>query len=92
MLTSGFFLLVTVLTYSFVPVLLNNYTRLMRHYAVTLMMAFFILAWAQLKTVTLINEFQGICVIMGKKGPNHLDLTGCIFFAIFRPLIKWLVF
>ena len=67
MLTSCFFLLVTVLTYSVVPKLLNPYTRLMRHYAATLMMAFICLSATILKIDTLMKDHRETCVIMGKK-------------------------
>lgn len=44
MLLSCLFLLITLIIYSAIPKLLNHYTRIMRHYVVTIMVAFLILA------------------------------------------------
>ena len=66
MLTSCFFLLSTVLIYSVVDKLLNPYTCLMRHYAISLMMAFILLAASQLKKDTLRKDTPEICVFLGK--------------------------
>ena len=44
MLLSCLFLLITLIIYSAIPKLLNHYTRLMRHYVVTIMVAFVVLA------------------------------------------------
>ena len=50
-MVSCFFLLLTLIVYSVVPNLLNFYSRLMRHYVVTLFMAFSILATIQLDNI-----------------------------------------
>ena len=46
--------------------LLNPYTRLMRHYAISLMMGFILLAASQLKIQTLTEDLQEMCVFLGK--------------------------
>ena len=57
MITSSIFLLLTALIYSYIPKLLDPYTKLMRHYTVNLMMALLLLAIAQLRQVWFHEKF-----------------------------------
>ena len=66
MMTSSFFLFLTVLIYTAVPTLLNPYTRIVRHYSVNLMLAFIILAATYLKEDALLNHYRGTCSMIGE--------------------------
>ena len=64
MLTSSFFLAITLLIYTIFPKLLTYYTRIMRHYTSNLMFAFIILAINQLKSFY--GDAPVLCEFFGK--------------------------
>ena len=69
MLISCVFLLVTLLIYSIVPGLLNHYTRIMRHFVATILIAFLIMVINQMeykdgqKTSTSRKIFPGYILV-----------------------------
>ena len=64
LLTSSFFLFLTLLLYTIWPKLLTHYTRIMRHYTLSLFLAFVILAINQFHTL---KEFNlGLCIACGE--------------------------
>ena len=64
LLTSSLFLLVTIAIYSYYSQLLNEYTRIMRHFAIALYVAFTFLAITNLGYGVIGDYF---CRISGKK-------------------------
>ena len=64
LIVSCLFLLATLIIYSVIPKLLNHYTRLMRHYVVSIMVAFLTLATTNLEGD--IHETNpGLCKFLG---------------------------
>ena len=68
MLISCVFLLVTLLIYSIVPGLLNHYTRIMRHFVATILIAFLIMVVNQMeyKDGHLKDIQPEFCLFLGK--------------------------
>ena len=64
MLTSCFFLVVTMIVYSFVPKLLNSYSKLMLHYSTSLMLGLLCMAVIQLGNNW--HEKPKSCSFLGK--------------------------
>ena len=64
LLTSSFFLFLTLIVYTFWSKLLTHYTRIMRHYTLSLFLAFIILAINQFHTLKDFN--LGLCIASGK--------------------------
>ena len=63
MLTSSIFLFITLIVYTYIPKLLTHCTRLMRHFAFALMLAFMFMAIPQLNM-----RIDGtlLCALFGK--------------------------
>ena len=57
-------MMITIVIYTAYPKLLNHYTRLMRQYAVAMMLAFLFLAMNQLESWK--TKDHGICIFFGK--------------------------
>ena len=62
---SCIFLLATIFVYTKYDELLNHYTRIMRHFAISMFFAFFVLIINQ--TTDFVEESQAICKVIGKK-------------------------
>ena len=64
LIVSCLFLLATLIIYSVIPKLLNHYTRLMRHYVVSIMVAFLTLATTNLEG-DIHRTNPGLCKFLG---------------------------
>ena len=80
-LASSFLLLITVGIYTYFDKLLNFYSRIMRHFSISLFMAFMVLSLSQLlhKEIVknpLCNVFGEICINTKKRITKHgIEIT-----------------
>ena len=74
LIVSAIFMLITIVIYTVYPKLLNHYSRLMRQYSFSMMLAFSFLAIIQLKAKDEMNI--SLCVFFGR-----LSFFGCFIFT-----------
>ena len=81
LIVSAIFMLITIVIYTAYPKLLNHYSRLMRQYSFSMMLAFSFLAIIQLKAKDEMNI--GVCVFFGRLSFFGCFNTGLLFYIIF---------
>ena len=80
LIVSAIFMLITIVIYTAYPKLLNHYSRLMRQYSFSMMLAFSFLAIIQLKAKDEINV--GLCIFFGRLSFFLNSLIQAYFFAL----------
>ena len=80
-------MMITIVIYTAYPKLLNHYTRLMRQYAVAMMLAFLFLAMNQLESWK--TKDHGICIFFGKFISRNSNSTEILPIRIIKIILKY---